>query len=504
MPSVRLGRFVRLKISSRKSDLARLQVYRVVDELKKNFKDLDLDLNFRESLGDKNLTDPLWKLPEKGVFTEDFYKDLLEGKTDVVVHSWKDLPTEPKPETEIIATLHRADQRDLFIFKKTSEQKLISTHRISIYSSSPRRAYNLEPFFKEHLPGNCEKIEFQSVRGNIQTRIRKLFESAEIDGLIVAKAAIDRLLEAHDEDLQETRKLVREHLAKCNWMVLPLSVNPSAAAQGAIAIEVLKTNQKAKDIFSKINVASAYSCVQEERNILSSYGGGCHQKIGVTVLDRPFGRVFFLKGKTDQGQILDEAKIISSQNIPRFKESEIFSSSILSQCFKRVPVASEIPNSDVTLVAKADAWPEGHRTTGLVWAAGNQTWKALAKKGVWVSGSQDGLGEKEGTNIETLCGKKLTWIKLSHADTKSDLNMTTTKTYKLEQTEKLPDLRAYKSFYWTSGYFFLKAVEAFPEIRDSWHSCGPGNTYDIIADSLTNKRLGVFLDQTSWRNYVLS
>ena len=95
-----------IKISSRQSALAKIQAYQVGQTLE-SASGSPVEYLFRESLGDKNLTDPLWKMPEKGVFTEDFYIDLIKNQTDMVVHSWKDLPTEIKPETKIAATLPR-------------------------------------------------------------------------------------------------------------------------------------------------------------------------------------------------------------------------------------------------------------------------------------------------------------------------------------------------------------------------------------------------------------
>ena len=107
-----------VRIAARHSDLARLQAYRVGDALKRAHPGLEIVYNFRASLGDLNQTDPLWRMPEKGVFTEDFLKDLTQDAADLVVHSWKDLPTEPRPETEIVATLARADARDLLLFRR--------------------------------------------------------------------------------------------------------------------------------------------------------------------------------------------------------------------------------------------------------------------------------------------------------------------------------------------------------------------------------------------------
>ena len=143
---------MRLKIAARHSDFARLQAYRVADALRAVDAGLQIEFQFRASLGDLNQHDPLWKMPEKGVFTEDFVNDLNSGQVDMVVHSWKDLPTEERTESLIAATLPRADVRDLLLFRRDRLARAQSLAQVTVLSSSPRRAYNLEPFFRSHLP----------------------------------------------------------------------------------------------------------------------------------------------------------------------------------------------------------------------------------------------------------------------------------------------------------------------------------------------------------------
>ena len=178
---------MRIRISARKSDLARLQAIQVGQALQKKNPKIEIQYLFRESLGDKNLKDPLWKIPEKGVFTEDFLQDLLEGSSDMAVHSWKDLPTAEKSQTMIACTLPRADSRDLLLMKKSSWGK----SNLLIYSSSPRREYNLGTLLPELIPWDVKGLKFESVRGNIQTRVRKLIEDPNTDALILAKAAME-------------------------------------------------------------------------------------------------------------------------------------------------------------------------------------------------------------------------------------------------------------------------------------------------------------------------
>ena len=305
----------KLRIASRQSDLARLQTETVAAALLKQNPKLEIEFHFRASLGDQNQSDPLWKMPEKGVFTEDFYQDLVTEKVDLVVHSWKDLPIEAKPETEILATLARADQRDLFLFKNERMRSVQSSKSLKILTSSPRRGYNLEGFFKNYFPCELNQTQFVNVRGNILTRLKKLF-SEDVDGLIVAKAALDRLLTSMDPQYLPGQQEIIEILKKCHWMCLPLTHNPSAAAQGALAIEV-KKNSPWAGLISQIHDVECFQNVQKEREILALYGGGCHQKIGVSIVHRSFGEVCFLRGLTDKDEVLDSVRLNTGRNFPK-------------------------------------------------------------------------------------------------------------------------------------------------------------------------------------------
>ncbi|MEK2646858.1 hydroxymethylbilane synthase [Bdellovibrio sp. BCCA] len=495
---------MRLKISARKSDLARLQAFMVGDALKKKHPGLEIEYRFKESLGDKNLTDPLWKIPEKGVFTEDFYGELIRGETDMVVHSWKDLPTEHKDDTMIAATLPRADQRDLLLLKKSHFEQIKNSRALRVYSSSPRREYNLTDFFKSHLPFSLESVKFESVRGNIPTRVRKLLEDPNIDGLIVAKAALDRLLTATQDEFKEVQGLLRSYLQNLTWAVLPLSINPNAAAQGALAVEILSTRKDLHDILKTIHDESTFRCAIKEREILSSFGGGCHQKIGVAVLDRPYGEITLLKGLTDQGKVLDTRSLTA--NPPQFSENEMWSGDVKAQ---RVPlnVAPLDSKINALYVARSEAWPESLKSPGFVWTAGLKTWKNLAQKGIWVHGSAESLGEQEEARIEILAGAKLQWAKLSHEEG-YESNVETLPliaTYSLKSTGNLGSFTGKESFFWSSGSQFLQAVQEAPEIINKHHASGPGNTHKVIRAYLEKKnafdpsRVRIFLDQDDWR-----
>ena len=183
----------KIRILSRKSDLALIQANQVGSIIKEKFSNIQVEYITKKTIGDKDLKTPLSEMKDVGVFTDDLRNDLIINKCDIAVHSWKDLPLDLGSETILAGSLDREDQRDIIFIKKSSVEKIKMSKSVSIFSSSPRRIYNLEPFIKNYLPFDCNKIFFKNVRGNIPTRFRKFFNE-DVDGLVVAKAAIDRLI----------------------------------------------------------------------------------------------------------------------------------------------------------------------------------------------------------------------------------------------------------------------------------------------------------------------
>ncbi len=475
---------MRLNIASRKSDLARLQAFRVGEALKIHFPELEINFQFKSSLGDQNLDDPLWKMPEKGVFTEDFVDDLLAENSDCIVHSWKDLPTEERPETMIIATQVREDMRDLFLFKKSSFGK----PQLNVLTSSPRRIYNMSAFLPELLPFPCEKLEFGDIRGNIPTRLKKFMENNDADGLVLAKAALDRLLSAHQEEFHSVQKDIRRVLNECHFMVLPLSLNPAAAAQGALAIEIKKSREsELGPYFKKIHCNETYEDVLWERETLKSFGGGCHQKIGVSQFQREYGTVRFLKGKTDGGEVLDKEEILTSGEMPLpadpsklWPQTPEDFKSLFTRSRLRIPYPENFQSGVAQVwIAKStalpDEWPLDKRS--LIWAAGLRTWKKLAKRGHWVSGCAESLGEQESEDIQFILGLKPAWIKLSHDGVEAP---TTIATYELISNSFEVDLSGVTHIYWPSISVYKSLKHKIKDPEKVVHACGAGATYNFL------------------------
>lgn len=521
----------KLKIGSRRSDLARLQAHLVGEKLGAT------QFVFKEAPGDVNLKDPLWKMPEMGVFTSFLRRYLISKEIDLVVHSWKDLPVEKDPDSEIVATLPRADPRDLLLVRKSALPSAYASGKMVVLSSSPRRKHNLPDFLLRSIP-SCEggintikEIEFRDVRGNIQTRLSKLCapgeswledvttgEKFQPTALIVAKAAIDRFLFAgkSSQEFKETAIFVQFCLDMCHWQVLPLSVNPTAAAQGALAVEMLdkpETQELRISVNRTLNCKTTFDCVNEERRILKSLGGGCHQKIGCTILQREWGKITFLRGETESNKspVMDAridtpcGPLMNGAN--NEKDIMLVGGKSGLQLFDRVDIPESLQKIEekkinALYVAKHDALPALFDPEKLkdchVWTGGVHSWFKLAQRGVWVNGTSDSLGETEPIDIDLIANKHLEWIKLTHSEGHNVEDPKTIATYKLKlKSEILRDqkyvmekIQGKTHFYFSSGSSFKALVSLVPSLRDKFDQhvfvagCGPGNTLTFLRSQI--------------------
>ena len=500
-----------IKILSRKSDLAVIQAREVGDRIKQHYPNIEIQYITKKTSGDIDLKTPLSEMSSSGVFTDDLRNDLMLNKCDLAVHSWKDLPLNLGAETILAGSLKRADQRDILLIKKNQINKIIKKKSLNILSSSPRRIYNLKSFVVDYLPLKVEKVSFENVRGNIPLRFKKFFEKKS-DGLILAKAAIDRLLINDINELKEISNLIRGYLTKCYWVITPLSQNPTSPGQGALGIEVKKNNKALIEIIKKISHQETIKCVDFERSILKKYGGGCHQKIGASYIPTHFGYINSQKGETENGEKFYSWDIHSKDNKltkktdikniypSNLSDHKLFNRSYLNKSSKLV---SELENKCIW-ISRTSALPEDVKInpTNVIWASGIKTWRSLAKKGIWVNGTSDGMGENFDTNINSLTKNK--WIKLTHKSAHESRIKEVIYTYELKKLPFNEDISKKKYYYWMSSSAFKYILSMYPEIINAHHACGPGNTFEELQKIIKDpKRLEIVLTYNSWKNKLL-
>lgn len=259
----------KLKIGTRNSPLALWQAQEVESKLKT--LGFETEIVPIISSGDKNLNQPLYALGITGVFTKDLDIALLNKEIDIAVHSLKDVPTQLPHNIQISAVLERDFPEDVLVRNDDSEPLDIEVLKIAT-SSLRRRAFWLKEF---------PETEFTDIRGNVQTRLKKL-DNGIANATIFSLAGIKRM------NLDIT------------YEQIPFLLQ--APSQGVVAIASLSDNDKLNERLKTISHKETEICVTIEREFLKTLEGGCTAPIGAKaeMLDgqiRFIGRLCSLDGK---------------------------------------------------------------------------------------------------------------------------------------------------------------------------------------------------------------
>ncbi|MGD1908274.1 MAG: hydroxymethylbilane synthase [Leptolyngbyaceae cyanobacterium] len=249
-----------IRIGSRKSQLALVQTHWVRDELQKQFPEVAFEVHTMETHGDKVLDVSLSKIGDKGLFTQELEDSMLRGDVDFAVHSLKDLPTRLPEGLMLGCITEREDPADALVVHEKHQDKQLGTlpKGAVIGTSSLRRLAQL----RHHYP----HFTFKDIRGNLNTRLRKLDEG-QYDAIILAVAGLERLGMGD-----------RVH------QILSSEISLHAVGQGALGIECREGDD---DILAVLKVLehtpTAYRCLAE-RAFLRELEGGCQVPIGVNTL----------------------------------------------------------------------------------------------------------------------------------------------------------------------------------------------------------------------------
>ena len=225
-------------IGTRGSPLALAQVAIVRNLLLKAHPGLEIDTKIIKTSGDQFTNLSLVAGGGKGLFTKEIEDQLLRGEIHIAVHSMKDLPTMLPDGLTIGAVPAREDARDVFISRQVkSLDELPQGARVAT-SSVRRRAQLLA-----RRPG----LQIEEIRGNVETRLRKLAENDALDALILAAAGLKRLgLWQKSRDFQ--------------WQLLEVDVMIPAVGQGAIACEVRETDLETQELLAPVTDADTLAC----------------------------------------------------------------------------------------------------------------------------------------------------------------------------------------------------------------------------------------------------
>ena len=484
-----------LIIGSRASFLARIQTFIVKQELKKKIKNLKIITQYTSTKGDENQSETPWKDSGYGVFTSSLTNKLLNKGFDCVIHSFKDLPV-LKSRSEYF-TIKRDDPRDVLLIKKTSLNK----KNLIIGTSSPRRQSSVKDL-KDYIGKN--NIRTNMIRGNVPTRLFKVLSKNKYDAVFIAKAAIDRIHKFGNKiDKKETKKFFNL-FRKFKPFILPLSVFPTAASQGAIAIECLKTDKKIRTILRKINCKNTLDICNQERSLLKKYGGGCGLDIGITIENIKNNFFLFSKGVDAKNRKSFHNNKILKKKILR-KTNYIFPKNIKDyQMFDRIKLKlPKIKNSTIILTRPDFSIKELNSRNFFI-TSGIQTWKKVSSQKKIAQCTFDGLGEDY--RLPEIYYRNYKNIKkISYKN-----SMSFYKTKQINGYELIPQINSKtiknlfeaKIFYWMSYSAFKLAKAIRPDILKYQHCSGPGSTFEQLKKDIPVKRLNLFFNYKDFKESV--
>ena len=493
------------KIGTRGSLLAVTQSTLIMNECAR-ISGEKFELVLIKTQGDEITNKPLWQLEGKDFFTKELDEALLKGEVDFLIHSYKDLGSVRPEGIKLAAITERKFAQDILLISKETINKLPNWKgEFKVGTSSPRRIVNLTKSLPEYLPNN-PKVVCEMLRGNVNTRIKKL-NDGNYDAIVLALAGVERL--AHTE---KSAAELSELLKDLNYFILPQTVFPSSASQGALGIEMRadrEDNGKLAAILEKLNHPKTIEEVKRERKVFQSFGGGCHLAVGINV--KKISDDLFLHlniGEVDEKRI--EKKFLEGATYPNLPQGKNVLVGMPLQTKREGVIGDEFitkKSKDVKLdlsnqhvfVTSSNCYDVLENATGTpqgVWSAGTKSTKDLIAQGYWVNGTADSLGTEDLKLIKSSKALALIqpnlnsdWKVLTHPDSKTDVGEIVG-CYERVENEVTPEyekaLKDVVACYWTSFPQYQAFMKRFPFLKDLPQFCGMGKTWKHFKDNNIN------------------
>ena len=233
-----------IKIGSRESRLAVKQAEIIRDQIISDNPDISVEIITMKTTGDKILDKSLEKIGGKGLFVKELDRALMDGRIDIAVHSLKDMPMEENPELPILAYGKREDPRDVILYRSGLETL---PDCAVICTSSRRRMLQMQRLYPD--------CTFRGIRGNVQTRLKKL-ETEGYDGTLLAAAGLKRL---------GMEQMISRYLSVDEMI--------PAAGQGILAVQGRKGEEHRW--IDSIDVRESRAAALAERQFIRVTGGDC-------------------------------------------------------------------------------------------------------------------------------------------------------------------------------------------------------------------------------------
>lgn len=266
---------MRFIIGTRGSKLALTQAEYVRMCLLEKFPEHTFELKIIKTKGDVILDKPLNKIGDKGVFVREIEEQLLSGEIQIGVHSMKDMPSIPAEGLMFTKAWKREDNRDVLILREAGSVEKLPQGAV-IGTGSARRALQLRKL--------RDDIKVVGIRGNVDTRIRKMHEE-KLDGIVLAAAGLKRL---------SMENVITEYLDIDRMVPAP--------AQGVLALEIKYGNKELEEMLNHLSDEETIFETEAERGFLKEMNADCHTPVGAACI--PVEEAF----DSNSGQQLHEIK----------------------------------------------------------------------------------------------------------------------------------------------------------------------------------------------------
>ena len=474
----------KIRLIGRSSRLSLLQIDIVRQKIRDHFPSLEVEIITRSSQGDELSNVPLHTVEGSDFFTQSIFDALSAGEADIAVHSLKDMSGEHFFGDHRFAVVDRDDPRDIALFRPDVEEKIREGIPLVIGTCSPRREDMAMNFLRKALPQHAPiRIQVQPIRGNVETRLKKL-DSGMYDGTILATAGLNRLLRS-ETDARSIWPLLQDK----KKMLLPLFECVPAPCQGAVVAEADPSNTKAVEILTRINDQTGMEECQREKRLALRYGKGCLQRFGVTTIHFGDEKVTFAAGTDQQNKPFEDWHDLDK---PDLRKKKIFSSTDFMGTFFDYQFFDDVfeIGEPVVYISNFKAVLSQHKPVlraKRIWTAGTRTWMQLAAAGYWVEGSADALGLESLVDVwqMPLVGIDTNQVVIITSEQASGLWQL--KGWKAISTYRLVDrndsqiqegIRDAEFIFWTSHRQYLQYKNLIR--KDVVHACPSGETAELL------------------------
>jgi porphobilinogen deaminase len=247
------GKILKYRIGTRGSKLALAQTELVKCRLEQNYPEHEFEIQIIQTKGDRIQNMPLDQIGDKGVFVREIEEKLLSGEVHIGVHSMKDMPSEPADGLLFTKAWKREDPRDVLVLREAESLGQLPPGAV-IATGSRRREFQLKRLRPD--------IQITGIRGNIDTRLRKM-EEQKLDGIVLAAAGLHRL---------GLRERISQYLEPKDMIPAP--------AQGTLALEIRQEDKQLRQLLDALSDAETEQEAGAERCFLKMVGGDCHLPVG--------------------------------------------------------------------------------------------------------------------------------------------------------------------------------------------------------------------------------